>query len=214
MVNVTALSEDLSVFARDKGCSFDWELVEYASAKRSTGPDRDAMLVYAPLLRVVLLHAPNALPGLVPLRQVWMHLHRRFKIRNGHWDMGVEGWATKCVDVLRVACKHLAQLKANPCKWCPPELQELVDMVELSPTSPTKAEFPEKQSGLSSSTEQLGDVKDCSSDVEFCGFVCRRSPCRGMGRLRFETHTNGNPNVCGSSGAAYFLGVNKLLAWQ
>ena len=183
LIDIEALCRDLAPHAKLKDPCFDWGILQYGKQRRSQGPDREGLLAYHGLLRVILAHAPGALPGLSALREVWLWLHRQFKIMDPSLiasgkDPNV--WAAEAADTIKLMCKHVWDLKVSASPYAPPEVLELINMVVLvrdspTPSSPAPAPAPAPQPIADRPRTR---VLSAIPSIEFCGAFCRCSGCR------------------------------------
>ena len=74
------MEKELKQFAKTKQLGWDWEFASYDKRRRGQGPDRDGLVMYFDVLKIVLLFAPFAHPALSLLRMVWGSLHRKYDI--------------------------------------------------------------------------------------------------------------------------------------
>ena len=116
----------LSAEANRKDCSFDWSLKSYTKTRRSQGPDRDGLIKNKNLLAKILEVAPTGRPRLIALKETWLHLHRKYDIMGKETHLGVDDWAVECLDRVRLAFKHLLDLRDSGSKWIAPEIAELL----------------------------------------------------------------------------------------
>ena len=126
VLSVSDLFASLSVLAKNRDCTVDWQLSTYVKTRRSQGPDKEGLVTHGQLLAIVLSHAPGGRPGQVALQDTWMALHRRYGIGP---TVNPEVWADKCAVKIRLALKHLLDIKASPPKSIPPEICMLLDKV-------------------------------------------------------------------------------------
>lgn len=124
--SVSDLFDSLSVLAKNRDCTVDWQLSTYVKTRRSQGPDKEGLVTHGQLLAIILSHAPGGRPGQVALLDTWMALHRRYGIGP---RVNPEVWADKCAVKIRLALKHLLDIKASPPKSIPPEICMLLDKV-------------------------------------------------------------------------------------
>ena len=152
-VHVGSLASDLAVFARDKECAFDFEFKRYGKHRRSQGPDREGLLFYKDILSVLLRHAPNGRPSLVALRECWLYLQRQYSVRAADdpptTQLNMFDWANQCSDRARVALKHISDLKESGSSWLPPDLADLVAMVNSECDSQLVRQLTQKDSDSS-----------------------------------------------------------------
>ena len=188
VVDVGGLCMALDDFAALKKPPFpDWEFAQYAKSRRSQGPDREGIALYKPLLAVIVRFAPRGFPGHVALRDVWLHMNRKHGIKEGDEDSAV--WASKCADMVRLACKHLTDLKASGTRYVTPDVAELLDALDPSGGSrdslaaiadspavppPPPAVPPQPPRTLK---EQVSNVSATSS-VQFCVAICKCPLCQ------------------------------------
>ena len=64
----------------ETNCSFDWSLKTYTKTRRSQGPNREGLIRNKKLLAKILEAAPTGRPGLIVLKESWLHLHRKYNI--------------------------------------------------------------------------------------------------------------------------------------
>ena len=120
----------LSAEAHRKDCSCDWSLKSYTKTRRSQGPDRDGLIKNKNLLAKILEVAPTGRPGLIALKETWLHLHRKYDIMDKETHLGVDDWAVECSDRVRLAFKHLLDLRDSGSKWIAPEIAELLGKLQ------------------------------------------------------------------------------------
>eukprot|EP00974_Lingulodinium_polyedra_P004143 389123-Lingulodinium_polyedra.AAC.1 len=183
--DVAALCDSLAEHARLKDCPYDFELIRYSKTKRSLGPDREGMIFYAPLLKKVLAACPTAFPPLAQLRSVWAYLDRKFSVRSQeHQHEDVVLWAEFCANNLRVCLRRMVDLKKSSSEYCCPDLQELLDMVQLSDPSdrPTSSASLSAGSGAPGPQQRarrvLSRESSCASSVEICAVHCQCPACQ------------------------------------
>lgn len=130
--DVSHLCEALTPFAKLKTPDWgDWELLEY-NKKRSCGPDRTALEKYALLLKIVLVICPSGRPSHVRLREAYLFLQRKYNIMSSELakvNKDVNTWADECVDRVKVALKHLSDIKDSRTTFMTPSVRELVMMI-------------------------------------------------------------------------------------
>ena len=170
--------------------------------QRSQGPDREGLVTYKLLLTVVLWFAPGGFPGHAALKETWLWLHREYgimseELRNLGKDLMT--WASECADKVRLACKHLVQLKDSQTRFVSPVVQDLLEMIVADPTEAaarldqnlawpelpippeyiTAAEFQRAESKTLETPKRRRLTKKVSSasDVIFCGAYCRCPAC-------------------------------------
>ena len=127
------MEEALAAFARRKDCPWDWEMGEYSKTKRSQGPDRDGLVRYAGLLKVVIQFDPYCFPSHVLLREVWSNLDAAWSIKCPLLKASGKStfdWSIECADVVRRACKHVVEIKRSKTTFLPAALKELVDLAK------------------------------------------------------------------------------------
>lgn len=183
-VNVSALADDLSSFARDKQCPFDFDLLSYAKHKRSQAADREGLIKYKPLLATILKHAPGGRPSLVALRECWQYLERTYSIRKdnpGINNLGITDWANQAADRIRVALKHVMDLKESQSPWMAPDLKELTELLQPSTGSASSLASGSASSlappSPASPTPRTLRKEDSLDSVIFCSACCKCPDC-------------------------------------
>ena len=189
--SVDKLVADLQPWANLKKCPFDWELQRYAKSRKSQGPDRAGLHFYAPLLSVVLKHAPHGYPSVVLLKMVWKELEAQHKImhpelRKNKADR-IDVWTSDCVDKICIALKHVVDLKKTNTIYVTKEVQQLMDLVSLRSSGSSASLIPEPQAAAGAATTapaalpdhiSLSQSSSESSSLIFCGVDCQCPACK------------------------------------
>ena len=224
-----ALIEALKPHARDKECLFDWELGDYGKSRRSQGPDREGLGYYAVLLAVVLLFAPHGYPSSTLLKIVWRELQHKYSIMSKEliqiYGSKLDAWTSLCAEKVRLACRHIVDLKRSQTTYVSSEVRALIDLVKLRDdaapaasrrtSSSSKAPPPGAPTGIipprsaSSITTQRRASSKCavvssdseavssqpSSEVMCCGANCQCPDCQKATVVE-------SSQECGSEGSA------------
>jgi len=201
-----ALHEALLPLARDKSPGFDWELAAYLKTKRSQAPDRVGLERYGLLLQTILPFCPRGFPNHGLLRDVLISLDTAHNIRSPQVlpQKSRMEWANDVADAIRLATKHVVDLKRSGTTFLPPTLKRLVSMivvedVELIPPVPLSwtAPFPAPATALalplptlttelplplptSTPRRRLTRRESGGSEasVIFCGVLCQCPECK------------------------------------
>ena len=187
--SVTDLIRDLTPHARDKACTWDWECACYSKRRRSQAADREGLEKYAPLLRIILQHAPGGLPSLVRLREVWLHLHKAYGIMAddlAKTSTSPEVWANECGDLVRLMLSHLKELKSSGTTFVTPVVASLMDGLVVLPISTSKPAPPSPTKDVPI-TEAPPDSQESCSSVVFCSATCCCPDCVGMAAASQES---------------------------
>jgi hypothetical protein len=176
--DVDFMVEQLVPYARLKDCPFDWELSNYAKSRRTQGADRDGLAFYHILLCIVLTLAPLGYPALGLLKIVWSELQKKFNIMSKEltavYDGKLDSWSSLCCERVRLACRHVVDLKRSKTTWVGKEVKSLLDLVRLrdapSPAIPPATRRPLAKIPSSPSAS--------SSAVICCSFNCKCDDCK------------------------------------
>lgn len=187
--SVSDLVASLSELAKDRDCCEDWQLSTYVKTRRSQGPDKEGLVAHARLLGIILDHAPGGRPGQVALKDAWMALQRRYAIQ-GTDTAHTEVWADKCALKIRLALKHLLDIRAARPKSLAPEICMLMDKVRdtnggctpqvvTARYSPSMNSSPAAQPSPSSSPKKRRILRQSSSEasVELVHWKCNCAVC-------------------------------------
>ena len=138
-----AMQAKLAPFANMKQATWDWEFVKYGQSKRGYGPDRASLEIYEPILAVVLMMCPGALPALTLLRSVWLALEHDYGIRSPHPKFGetVFSWASDACTQLRVILGHIRDIRLSGTKFVAGAARRLAEMVVISDENPNVPMF-------------------------------------------------------------------------
>ena len=175
-------------FAQLKNPGFDWELGSYAKSRRSQSPDRLGLEKYAPLLSCVLTVAPGGYPNHTALRDVIIGLNAEHGIRSPTTanTKTVLDWANDVADIVRLALKHIVDLKRSNTPYLPPILRDLVNQVRVEPAVlppiPISWSEPAEPAPLPAPPPRQLAQKDSlasqSSSVICCAVRCQCPACR------------------------------------
>jgi len=187
--DVNVMADALTSFARVKDCPFDWELASYSKTKRSQGPDREGLVMYAPLLRKVLSVAPGGFPSFSLLREALVLLDEKFDIMDPRLRAAKKvraDWASDSADAVRRALRHVVEIKRWKSPFMAPAVGELVELVKdgagrksamdgapgelASPMPPPASSFGRQQRALS--------VHVSDESVQFCSALCKCPDCK------------------------------------
>ena len=126
-----ALLADLEPYARDKLCSWDWELTSYSKTRRSQAPDRAGMVAHRELLSCILRHSPAGFPNFTLLRDCWLELNKRFEIRSKGVLASKQDieWASDAADAIRLMCKHVVDLRRSGTQFVSSEISALIELI-------------------------------------------------------------------------------------
>ena len=185
----TELEEALKAYARIKDNTFDWEMGAYAKTRRSQSPDRAGLEKYAPLLSTILSFAPGGFPNHGLLRDVLISLDSTYIIRSKDVPATKSrmDWANDVADTIRLATRHIVDLKKSGTSYLPPILRDLVGLVKLdadpdmhAPPIPISWQMPEPAAALPPPPRRLAaktSNASIASSVIFCGVRCRCPLC-------------------------------------
>ena len=194
-----ALHDALVPFARVKTPGFDWEVNSYLKTKRSQAPDREGLQRSAPLLEVTLAFCPHGYPKHGLLRDVLAGLDVSYNIRSPQVPTfkSRSDWANDAADAIRLATKHVVDLKKSGTTYLPPTLQSLVSKITVDETATFAPRIPFSWAELpvapatsdplplpmpqASRARQLRAQDSCASSaapVVFCSAACKCPECR------------------------------------
>ena len=183
----TELEEALKAYARIKDNTIDWEMGAYTKTRRSQSPDRAGLEKYAP--HPAHTHQLRGHPNHTMLRGVIISLDSKFTIRS----QGVPTtksrmyWANDVADTIRLATRHIVDLKKSGTSYLPPILRDLVGLVKLdadpdmhAPPIPISWQMPEPAAALPPPPRRLAaqtSNASIASSVICCGVRCRCPLC-------------------------------------
>lgn len=182
--DVHGLVEDLRAFATINDCAFDWELASYAKSRRSQGADRAGLSHYSQLLAVVLAHAPHGHPSLVLLEIARKELQLEYAIMSKElayiYDGKMDSWTTLCCDKVRLACRHVVDLKRSRTSYVGKELQLLFELIALRESAaPQSPKASNKASPKAAALPPASPPASPSSEAAVCsGFTCQCDDCK------------------------------------
>ena len=150
---------------------FSWAGDDYEKARRSQGPDRDGLKLYAKPLAGLLKVAPSCYPRHLPLRDVLLLMQSKHMILDPKVVVK-PGWADKGADKWSIMMKHLLDESKLKKRTGHVEFDDLLDKVrELCARA---------QGSDPSEVSDVAKVPDPSevSDVEIVSFSCACPECK------------------------------------
>jgi hypothetical protein len=202
---VDFMVEQLEPYARLKDCPFDWELAHYAKSRRTQSADRDGLMLYHILLAIVLTLAPFGYPSLGLLKIVWGELQRKFKIMSREltavYDGKLDSWASLCCERVRLACRHVVDLKRSKTTWVGKEVKSLLDLVHLRDVQSPDVLPPAVPIATRRSIAKIPSSPGASSSsVICCSFKCQCDDCKlAPSVVSCDSKDEGNESSCDSA---------------
>jgi hypothetical protein len=176
-----AMIHDLGKFAKVKDCAFDFELCNYAKTRRSQAADREGLAYYSTLLTIILAHAPHGYPSLLHLKIVWKVLQDKFQVMSKElfpiYNTKLDAWSSLCCEKVRLACRHVVDLKRSQTTFVSREVQSLMDLVVLRHPALPHVSSP-IATARSSSSIAPPSPNSTESDLICCGFTCQCVDCK------------------------------------
>ena len=119
-----ALFHALSHHARLKDLKWDFEMSRYNKPKRSQAPDRQGLITYYTLLSTILSYSPSGFPNFTSLKDVILQLNAKYRVRSPDVLASKSDacWAEDCANSMRVALKHVVDLKRSRTQFLVPAL--------------------------------------------------------------------------------------------
>jgi hypothetical protein len=175
-----SLIADLKPYAAVKNCAFDFELAQYAKTRRSQAADREGLAFYKVLLAIILSHCPHGYPSLLHLKLVWKTLQDKFHVMSKElfpiYHDKIDAWTSLCCEKVRLACRHVVDLKRSQTTFVSSELQSLMDLVVVrSRNEPPSTIARARSLKISIATPEPSSDE---SALICCGFSCKCDDCK------------------------------------
>ena len=173
----------LEPYAKLKVVDWDWDLSYYSKTRRSQGPDHAGLARYVKLLAVLQEFLPNACPLPLQIKEVWLYLHRRFRIMcpdKINAGKSVDSWATEVGNLVGVMFSHLRSYRTSTTTFLNPEVAELVNKIPMpSSSSSTESSLGAQKRvlALPVETKKIAKHDSDSSSVKICSVSCKCPLC-------------------------------------